>query len=419
MPRLRLTPQNVATLPAVGPRGEYRDDLERGLVLRVTPKGARSLVVEYTIGRRSKRFLLGHVPPLKLKAARKKARSVLADVALGKDPQAQKVAARQRALTVKDIGERCLNALEVRPATTEEYERLFKVEILPAFGHTSAADISRADVRAWSRRLAKRAPYVANRAFALLLRIYTWALAEDLLAAAPLAGLPKPAQERSSDRVLSAEELRSLLVAFDALPGQYSDAALLLLLTGTRREMVVGMRRAELELDEKEPRWTIPAERMKGGLAHVVPLSGWAVAVLERRLAESSGDAVFPPATVDAKSESMWWSSKYVNRLNAAMLADLRKRKVLGPEDELLRWKVHELRHSVATHLREDLHVGGDVVSALLAHVPPTQGGVSSATKVYLRARLLPERRAALVAWASWLESLKRGARGKLLPHAR
>ena len=61
----------------------------------------------------------------------------------------------------------------------------------------------------------------------------------------------------------------------------------------------------------------------------------------------------------------------------------------------------HSLRHTAATHLREDLHVRDDVVGALLAHL---RRGTSDATPIYLRAELLAERRAALITWACWLE---------------
>jgi integrase len=81
-----------------------------------------------------------------------------------------------------------------------------------------------------------------------------------------------------------------------ALP-QPADAARLLLLTGVRRDMVLGMKRAELEdLDGREPRWVIPGGfegRSKSGRAHVVPLSPEALAVLRRRFEGTAGELLF------------------------------------------------------------------------------------------------------------------------------
>jgi integrase len=71
-------------------------------------------------------------------------------------------------------------------------------------------------------------------------------------------------------------------------------------------------------------------------------------------------------------------------------------------------WTIHGLRHAVGTHLREDLGVRADVVSMILGH----RLGGPAATRLYDRAQLLPERRAALVAWAAWLERVVRSEGG-------
>lgn len=72
------------------------------------------------------------------------------------------------------------------------------------------------------------------------------------------------------------------------------------------------------------------------------------------------------------------------------------------------RWTVHGLRHTLATHLREDLEVAPDIVSLILGHV--IRG--PQASRVYDRAERLPERRRALEAWARWLEALQRPSEG-------
>jgi integrase len=65
-------------------------------------------------------------------------------------------------------------------------------------------------------------------------------------------------------------------------------------------------------------------------------------------------------------------------------------------------WRIHDLRHTGATHLREHFGVSSEVVSLLLGHTPPGP----RVTRIYNRAEALPERRAALVAWGDWLERL-------------
>ena len=122
----------------------------------------------------------------------------------------------------------CIEALDLRPSTRREWSRLAKAEILPAFGARQAADLSRADIRAWAEAIrdGKRrwrqhggpAPYTANRAHELLRRVFSWGVGRDLLAATPFAGLEPPATEEQSERVLSRDELRAVVLALDSCP---------------------------------------------------------------------------------------------------------------------------------------------------------------------------------------------------------
>jgi integrase len=108
----------------------------------------------------------------------------------------------------------------------------------------------------------------------------------------------------------------------------------------------------------------------------------------------------------------MWWSSRFVHELRSKVDKHASRR--------LERWTIHGLRHTVATHLAEDLAVSETVIARILGHTPAGP----RVTRVYLRAELLPERRAALERWAAWLEALQRGTdqrqrRADVVPLAR
>ena len=79
-------------------------------------------------------------------------------------------------------------------------------------------------------------------------------------------------------------------------------------------------------------------------------------------------------------------------------------------------WKVHDLRTTAATQLREYHDVTAEVASLLLAHTRPVREGAAEISRVYDRSRLLAPRRAALIAWAAWLEALAAGAAVAGLP---
>lgn len=66
----------------------------------------------------------------------------------------------------------------------------------------------------------------------------------------------------------------------------------LLILTATRTSEALGARWAEM--DRKSKVWTIPADRMKSGRVHHIPLCGRALAILDELELLRDGDLVFP-----------------------------------------------------------------------------------------------------------------------------
>ena len=97
-----------------------------------------------------------------------------------------------------------------------------------------------------------------------------------------------PAAETTRDRVLTDDELALVWQAAERLGGPYGDFVRMLTLTAQRREEVGGMRRSEIRDDV----WSIAAERMKGGVAHDVPLGESALELL-KAIPSVSGDFVF------------------------------------------------------------------------------------------------------------------------------
>ena len=416
--RLKLDALNVTRLPAIdGKRTTYADTLTPGLVLRVSPTGNRSWAVVYRRPGETgpgRLHTIGKLEKIGLAAARDAARDFNARVRLGEDPRQErleaKTASRRRRLTVAGLAERYLKDAQLRPSTRRDWERLAKVELVP-LGSRSAADLKRGDVREWARAIAKRSPGVARNAFALLRRIYSWAVEEDVLVGSPFVGLKPPAKVAASERVLTVEELQGLFLGLARIQGHYPDVVRLLLLTMTRRSSVLGMRRDEfVDLDGANPRWIVPAARSKRRMGsnapHVVPLVPWAVEIVKARMDQvGPGQAVLFPASrlvrVNAKPKSATatWPSRFVR--------NLRREVEVALGHSVPRWTVHNIRHAAATHMREELGIQEEVVDLLLGH---TRRG-SGALGIYDRSKLLPARRAALEAWEAYLRKLKDTAR--------
>jgi len=92
------------------------------------------------------------------------------------------------------------------------------------------------------------------------------------------------------EAALASKDIPDFLEALDAYPGklQTKYAAKLLLLTFVRKCELIEAKQAEFDVDAGI--WRIPAERMKAGQEHIVPLSTQAVECLREcfRLAGGS-----------------------------------------------------------------------------------------------------------------------------------
>ena len=110
MPSLHFTKRALETiLPPDSGQVLYRDTIMRGFGLRV---GAQSKVffVEGQVHHRTKRVTIGRADVISVDAARKRAMSILSDMAEGKDPNAEKRREAQEAITVGQAFDRFFDA---------------------------------------------------------------------------------------------------------------------------------------------------------------------------------------------------------------------------------------------------------------------------------------------------------------------
>ena len=140
--------------------------------------------------------------------------------------------------------------------------------------------------------------------------------------------------------------------------------------------------------------WTIPAGRAKNGAAHVVHLAPEARSVLAGVPRFAGSDLVF---TTTGKAAVSGYS-KAKERLDAAIAAARAETVVrAGADPEAMPpWRLHDFRRSAVTWLARDFPP--HVCDKLLNHVATT--GLSDVGRVYQRNQFLPEREAALEAWA-------------------
>lgn len=90
------------------------------------------------------------------------------------------------------------------------------------------------------------------------------------------------------------------VVALRAMPGTAPLALEFMLLTAARTGEVIGSRWDEIDIATKV--WTVPAERMKAGREHRVPLCSRALEILHTMKASQQNDFVFPGHSIQKNS---------------------------------------------------------------------------------------------------------------------
>jgi integrase len=141
-----------------------------------------------------------------------------------------------------------------------------------------------------------------------------------------------------------------------------------------------------MHLDGDQPKWRIPAERMKMRETHIVPLSRQPVAILRELLAITGRQRyVFPAIGGGGRPISE-------NTLNGAL------RRIGYPGDVMT---AHGFRTMASTLLNEQ-GVHPDIIELQLAHAE--RNAVRAA---YNRAQRSAERRAMMQNWADYLDQLR------------
>ena len=392
-----LTVRTIDTLATPEARREVPDGLLRGLYLVLQPSGARSWAVRYrNAAGTPRKHTLGTYPAIDLRSARELAQQALIEVAKGSDPAADRKAARTGAKvpTDRDLVEKVAEQFIERYAKANtkswpEAKRILDREVVAHWRGRHLAAIGRADVHELLDGVVDRgSPVMANRVLAALRKMCAWSVDRGIIAASPCTGIKAPTAERSRDRVLSDDELRGVWTACDAIGWPFGALVKLLFLTGARRDEVGKMRWSELDLDGKT--WTLPRERAKNGVAHVVPLSEPVLAIITALPRIGDSDYVF---TVTGKTAVSGFSNAK-ERIDALLAA--------AHAEPVPAWVFHDLRRTCATGLAR-LGTALPVVERVLNHVSGSFGGIVG---VYQKHGFVDEKRHALTAWATFVERL-------------
>ena len=452
--------------PRIGADGKpervsHGDDDPVGLELRVSAQGRRTWTFRYrSEDGRQRRLTLGvfvdgddeptqsdreavggEAQALTLRAARRRARQVRAEAEDGNDPaaekQARKVTARAEPLkTFDDLADAYLIACEKgrwKPKRKQKRARTLRDEtgilarnVRPIIGKLRLEDVSKAAVRrVLDAMLDRGVGPQTNRTHAVIRQALAYAVALERLVVNVASTIAPPVQEAPRTRVLSDEALKTFWTACEVMPegvrlpprkGQTKGEKLyvarptriilqLCALLLQRRQEVAGMRVAELDLANKV--WTVPAERMKSGRPHLVPLTERAVELIKDALKlaadgrDQPSEYVFPSPRV-ADNPPKEGDDELARPLtpDGVTRAMARLCKGLG----LPLTSPHDFRRTGASAMAsERLGIAPYIVSHVLGHSGDLGGAAAVTWRHYAQHDFMPEKRRALEAWEGLL----------------
>ena len=358
MPSLKLT-KTVAEGISTSDRDLIIwDEALPGFGIRVKQTGVRSYLVQYRNRQtgQSKRMTLGrHGPLLTFDQAKKRARAILTDTLRGKDPAAERQAER-KAPSMCDLAQDYLevHALPMKRHTSLRNDRaMLATIILPRLGSMKVEAVGRREIEALHLSL-RKTPYRANRALALLSKMFNLAVSWEWRANNPVKGIARYREDKR-DRWLSDMEITRLLAQLDQHPKQrVADAIKLQLLTGARIGEVLNARRDAFDLDRMV--WRKPSHQTKQKVTEHVPLSTQAAALVRALLcspSQSSSPYLIPSRNPDVPLKRI--HKEWGKILQAAGITN---------------YRLHDNRHTFASHLVS----GGlslEIVGRLMGHVSP------------------------------------------------
>jgi integrase len=374
-----------------------------GLFLLVTPTGGRLWRFKYRFGGSEKLLSIGTYPETSLAEARQRRDQASALLANGIDPnetkKAQKAAGNQETETFEIIAREWYAKFSPSWATSHAKTTIRRLElfIFPWLGARPVKTITAPELLAALRRIeAKGALETAHRVKQVCGQVFRYAIATGRAERDPsgdLRGAIPPASGKHMATITDPKEIAGLLRSIDDYRGGIVTRCALQLapLVFVRPGELRQAEWSEFNLETAE--WRIPAEKMKAGAVHIVPLSRQALYILrEIHPLTGHGRYVFPSPRTDSRPMS-----------SNAILSALRR---MGyAKDEM---SGHGFRSMASTLLNEQ-GWNQDAIERQLAHAER-----NSVRAAYNYAEFMPERKKMMQAWADYLEGIKSGA--KIIP---
>ncbi len=371
-----------------------------GLMVQVTPAGSASWIYRIVQGGKRMERGLGPYNPTdpKRSTTLAQARKMAADIKAGRDPVAERKG-QDRPITFREVADAFLAANRdgwKNAKHKAQWESTLDTWVHPHIGRKAVAAIDRNKVEAILMQPVEKAEgkplWVARHETATRVRqriekVMAYAIARDHRTDNPAAWrgclepimpkLTKEAKRPKHHAALPYADAPTFIAALRGRDGTAARALEFVILTAARSGEVRNADWSEIDLEAAT--WTIPADRMKAGKEHIVPLSDAALSILTATDKDKRKGLVFP-------------GSKAGKPLSDMTLGAVLKRM------DRLDLTVHGFRSTFREWAGETTGHPREVIEHALAHQL-----ADKAEAAYQRGALLPKRVRLMSDWAGYL----------------
>lgn len=373
-----------------------------GLLLQVTPSGAKSWIYRAVVGIKRRNIGLGGYPAVTLAKAREKAQEMRDTIQQGIDPVVQRKEARREliksqlsTMTFKDAAEQYIKK-KAKDFKNERQRKQWQSTIdnyvNPIIGRTPVGEIELPHIKAVLDPIWEDITETASRVRGRIENILGWAAVHGYRSEENPARwkgfldkvYPSPAKLKNVKHfeALSIEAMPKFMKSLKERNGDSAKALEFLILTTSRTNEVIGDKRLNKigitwsEIDLEKRVWTIPADKMKLSKAHRVPLSERAISILNELPRKADHEPIF-------------------SSTNGAIPSDNYLRSVLKRMG--INATVHGFRSVFKDWCREYTSYADEVSELALSHVN------SDATRAaYARSALIEKRRLLMTDWENY-----------------
>ena len=295
---------------------------------------------------------LGTTTDVSLADARKQAKQLKAEIALGADPKGAEKAKGAVLTYATFFTDHYLPHVTPRKRSWKRDEELFRLRIETVFGDKKLDAIERKQIQSFHTALLAEglAPASCDHHVKLIRQSLNLAVEWDMLERNPASKVPLFNVDNKVEHYLDDDQLQRLLAVLRSpdSPRNVCLIALFLLSTGARLNEALQARWSQI--DRQTRVWRIPAAVSKSGKIRVVPLNDSALDVLAQLDTEGEFDGLF------------------VNRQTGKPYTTIMKVwSRLRLKAGLPQFRIHDLRHQYASFL---VNAGCNPPSGASAGVP-------------------------------------------------